>query len=96
MKNILHHNMNTIPSIKQIFGNHNMVRQYLDFITNSDDTIPPFKPVLYRAIACGGINDTDALIKNQVSLHKAINRIVMNELLDLYNRYQQIFLQNME
>lgn len=71
-----------------------MVRNYINFITNPDIIMPPFRPVLYRAIACGGKFDFDSMIKNEISHHKAKTRLVMNELIELYRQYQQLLLNN--
>lgn len=82
--------MATNSSIKRAFGNHNMVTQYLEFLTNPNVLIPPFRPVLYRSIACGGTNDHYANSINDRSYHEAKNRQVMNQLTDQYNIYQQM------
>jgi len=73
--------------IKRAFGNHNMTRVYLDYLMNPHDDLPPFTPVLYRAIACGGSNDIDTIMTNEKSHHKAKTRIVLSQLVEQYNNY---------
>ena len=70
----------TTSSIRRTFGRHNMTRLYLEYVRNPDIALPPFKPVLYRTIACGGPNDTETMSINNKSLHEAKNKMVMNVL----------------
>ena len=80
--------MATIPLIKQTFGNHDMVRQYLESLRDPN-MIPPFPPVLYRQIAhC--VNDTESITINEKEYHKAKNRQVMNQLVREFDIYQQL------
>ena len=72
--------------IKQIFGNHDMTRRYLEYLLNPDVSMPPFRPVLYRAIAIGGINDEEAIAKNDRSYHEAKNKQVMRQLIQGTNQ----------
>jgi hypothetical protein len=51
--------------------------------------MPPFRPVLYRAIAIGGINDEETIAKNERSYHEAKNKQVMRQLVDQFINYQQ-------
>jgi hypothetical protein len=82
--------MATNSAIKQVFGNHDMTRQYLDYLTSPELTIPPFRPVLYRSIAIGGVNDDDAINANARSYHEAKNRQVMRQLINQYIIYLQL------
>jgi hypothetical protein len=82
---------NTINnSIKQTFGNHNMVRQYLDYVRDTDMRLPLFRPVLYRAIACSGPDDIDTIMVNEKAHHEAKNRLVLRQLVEQYNGYVQL------
>jgi hypothetical protein len=78
----------TTSSIRRTFGRHNMTRLYLEYVRNPDIALPPFKPVLYRTIACGGPNDTETMSINNKSLHEAKNKMVMKQLVQQYNGYQ--------
>jgi len=80
--------MNTSSLIKQAFGNHRMLRQYLEFL-REPDALPPFIPVLYRTIANGN-NDSNIIIENARSRHNSINRLVLRELNNNYNIYQEL------
>ncbi len=77
-------------TIKQTFGNHNMLRQYLDYVRSTDLQIPPFRPALYRAIACSGPNDIDTIMLNEKSLHEAKNKLVSRQLVEQFNDYIQL------
>lgn len=81
--------MATNPLIKQAFGNHDIFRQYLEYL-NNPDVIPPFLPVLYRQQACGGPNDFDIIISNARAHHREKNRQVMNEINTQFIVYQQL------
>ena len=80
--------------IRQVFGNHNDIRNYLEFLNaqrNGEDMLPPFKPVLYRAIAyIGGSNDDETIIINDKSHHKAKNKQVKAQLIQQFERYSQL------
>lgn len=89
--NILTSMSNTINNyVKQAFGNHNMLQQYLDYVRNTDIQIPPFRPVLYRAIACSGPDDTDTIMLNEKAHHEAKNRLVSRQLVEQFNNYIQL------
>ncbi len=80
--------MATNPLIKQAFGNHDMIRQYMDYLTNPE-ALPPFYPVLYRSVAHGE-NDIDIIIANERRKHEAINIRVKRELVSQFQIYQQL------
>ena len=83
--------MTTInSSVKRAFGNHNMVQRFLEYVRNPDVLMPPFRPVLYRAVACGGPNDMDTILVNENSHHRAKNRLVLGQLVEQYNNYLEI------
>lgn len=78
-------------SVKRAFGNHNMIYQYLEYVRNPDALMPPFRPVLYRAVACGGgPNIMDTILVNEKAHHEAKNRLVLGQLVEQYNVYQEI------
>ena len=79
--------------IKQVFGNHNKIQHYLEFLKsqqNGDDTIPPFVPVLHREIACGGDHDYESILINEKSHHKAKNKQIKNQLIQQFDIYSQL------
>ena len=76
--------------VKRAFGNHNMIYQYLEYVRNPDSLMPPFRPVLYRAVACGGPNDMDTILVNEKAHHEAKNRLVLSQLVQQFNVYQEI------
>lgn len=77
--------MATKPLIKQAFGNHDMIRRYMDYLTNPE-AFPPFLPVLYRSVANGENNN----IANERSKHEAKNIRVKRELITQFNVYRQL------
>jgi len=80
--------MATNPLIKKAFGNHYMIRQYMDYL-NNPKALPPFFPVLYRSVAYGE-NNIDIIIANERSRHEAINRKVKCELITQFKIYRQL------
>lgn len=76
------------PLIKQAFGNHDMMRQYLNFL-NDPEELPPFLPVLFRSVA-HELNDEDIIRENELRNHKAINRLIKRELHNQFAVYQQL------
>ena len=77
--------MATNQSIKIIFGNHDVLRQYLRFLKNSD-ILPPFLPVLCRQIACSP-DDFEIMLVNYKLHHQAKNKQVMKQLTFQYSIY---------
>ena len=75
--------------IKQVFGNHNAMRQYLDFL-NGADVLPPFRPVLYREVNVGWPGDIETIMNNAKSHHRAKNRQVKNQLIQQFELYSQL------
>ncbi len=80
--------MATNHLIKQAFGNHDMMRLYLEHLINPE-TLPPFPPVLYRFVAYGS-NDDEAIMDNERRKHKAINRKIKHELIVQFAVYQRL------
>ena len=74
--------------IKQAFGNHNMLRQYLNYLRDPEE-LPPFLPILYRAVAHDPHN-TEAIIDNEYRKHNALNRRLSRELINQFAVYQQL------
>lgn len=74
--------------IKQTFGNHDTLRQYLACL-NDIEILPPFMPVLHREQACGP-NDVDIIISNERSHHREKNRQVMRQLVEQFTIYQEL------
>jgi len=82
--------MATNPLIKQTFGNHDTLRQYLACL-NDVEILPPFMPVLHREQACGP-NEVDIIISNERSRHREKNRQVMRQLVEQFNIYQELII----
>lgn len=78
--------MATNQLIKRVFGNHNSLQQYLNYLSNPDD-LPPFMPVLYRQIRHRTQNDEEIIAINLRSEHCAKNRQVMEQLVIQYQIY---------
>lgn len=84
--------MDNSPIIQQVFGNHNAVRNYLEFLKaqqNGQDVNPPFVPVLHREIACD-FHDYETMLINEKSRHTAINKKVKNQLIQQFEIYSQM------
>jgi hypothetical protein len=76
------------PLIKQAFGNHDMMRQYLNYL-NDPEELPPFLPVLFRSVG-HDINNIETIRENERLKHKAINRLIKRELNNQFAVYQQL------
>lgn len=77
------------PLIKHVFGNHDMLHRYLEYLNNPDD-IPPFQPVLYKALRQNGDDDIETINQNEHNRYCAINRLVKRELLNNFEIYRQL------
>lgn len=75
--------------VKRVFGNHNILRRYLQFLKNPDIYLPPFLPVLCRQMACSP-NDLEIMLINCKLHHQAKNRSVMNQLIEQYIIYHEL------
>ncbi len=85
--------MATNSLIKQVFGNHDMIRRYLNYL-HDPSGLPPFQPILYRSIAHGK-NDEDIILANERSKHQSINSRVKRELLSDFYVYNQLRLRQL-
>ena len=79
--------MSSTPIIKKVFGNHNSLRLYLDYLFNPEDNFPPFPPVLHRQI-CGSMDDPKVIEYHIKSEHKAKIDLVRYELTNKYINYK--------
>jgi hypothetical protein len=84
----MENNLNNTPFVKQAFGNHDMMRKYLNYL-NDPSELPPFLPVLYRSVDYGNIN-IENIIENERRKHQAINRLIKRELNAQFDVYQQL------
>jgi hypothetical protein len=80
--------MATNHFIKQAFGNHNMLQQYLNHL-REPEKLPPFLPVLYRSVG-HGVEDEDIIRENELLKYKAINKLIKHELKNQFAVYQQL------
>lgn len=80
--------MATNHFIKQAFGNHNMLRQYLNYLRDPEE-LPPFRPILYRSVGHGA-DDIEIIIENERSKHNVLNRRLSRELINKFAVYQQL------
>jgi hypothetical protein len=83
--------METNHLIKQAFGNHTMLQQYLNHLRDPEG-LPPFPPILYRAVAHDH-NNIEAVIDNERRKHMAINTRLRRELMNQFALYQQLQIQ---
>lgn len=83
--------MATNHLIKQAFGNHTTLQQYLNHLRDPEE-FPPFPPILYRAIAHDPHN-TDAIIENEHIKHMAINTRLRRELINQFAVYRHLQIQ---
>ena len=68
-------------SIRQVFGNHNSYRLFMNLISNID--APLLKPVLYREV-----NGPNAKFINSKTRHNKLMRDLSRELNAKYPEYQ--------
>jgi hypothetical protein len=76
------------PLIKQVFGNHDMMRQYLNYL-NDPEELPPFLPVLFRSVGHAN-DDIESIRENERLQHNALNRRLSRELINQFAVYQQL------
>jgi hypothetical protein len=75
-----------VASIKTVFGNHNDLQLFLEFINSTDGDVLPPTTVLYRTVDC---NYPDAELVNAKLKHQALTRKFSRELIRKYPDYQE-------
>lgn len=80
--------MATNHFIKQAFGNHNMLQQYLNHLREPEE-LPPFIPILFRSVGHAD-DDIESIRENERLKHNALNRRLSRELINQFAVYQQL------
>ena len=75
-------------NIKRVFGNHNDLQLFIKYVKNkSDDSIPPFFPVLARSV---NYSHSDHLMINAKYIHESLIKKLSMELKNKYIHFNTI------